>query len=40
MTGIDASDKNIKIAKIHSQKNGLSIDYKNKSPEKLRLRKI
>ena len=35
MTGIDASDKNIKIAKIHSEKNGLSIDYKNKSPEQL-----
>ena len=36
VTGIDASDKNIKIAKIHSEKNGLSIDYINKSPEQLK----
>ena len=27
VTGIDASGKNIKIAKIHSKKNNLKIDY-------------
>ncbi len=35
ITGIDASDKNIKVAKIHSQKSGLKINYLNKSPEQL-----
>ena len=35
VTGIDASEKNIKIAKLHSKKNGLQIDYINKSPENL-----
>ena len=35
VTGIDASEKNIKIAKIHSQKNKLKINYFNKSPEQL-----
>ena len=35
VTGIDASEKNIKIAKIHSKKNGLKIKYLNKSPEQL-----
>jgi 2-polyprenyl-6-hydroxyphenyl methylase/3-demethylubiquinone-9 3-methyltransferase len=35
VTGIDASEKNIKVAKIHSQKNKLKIDYFNKSPEQL-----
>ena len=34
VTGIDASDKNIKIAKIHSKKNNLQIDYFCSSPEK------
>ena len=36
VTGIDASEKNIKIAKIHSEKNNLKIDYLNKSPEQLK----
>ena len=35
VTGIDASEKNIKIAKIHSEKNKLKINYINKSPEQL-----
>ena len=35
VTGIDASEKNIKIAKIHSQQSNLKINYKNKSPEQL-----
>ena len=34
-TGIDASEKNIKIAKIHSKKSKLKINYLNKSPEQL-----
>ncbi len=34
VTGIDASDKNIKIAKLHSKKNNLQIDYFCSSPEK------
>ncbi len=33
VTGIDASEKNIKIAKLHSEKNGLQINYLNTSPE-------
>ena len=35
VTGIDASEKNIKIAKLHSNKSKLDIDYLNKSPEDL-----
>ena len=35
VTGIDASDKNIKIARTHSEKNNLKINYINKSPEEL-----
>ena len=34
VTGIDASDKNIKVAKLHSEKNNLHIDYFCSSPEK------
>ena len=34
LTGIDASFKNIEIAKIHAKKNGLKIKYLNTSPEK------
>ena len=34
VTGIDASEKNIKVAKLHSKKNDIFIDYKNLSPEK------
>jgi 2-polyprenyl-6-hydroxyphenyl methylase / 3-demethylubiquinone-9 3-methyltransferase len=35
VTGIDASEKNINVAKLHSKKNGLQINYLNTSPEKL-----
>ena len=34
VTGIDASDKNIKVARLHSKKNNLQIDYFCSSPEK------
>ena len=36
VTAIDASEKNIKIAKLHSKKNNLKIRYLCSSPEKLR----
>ena len=39
VTGIDASDKNIKIAKLHSKKNKLKINYLCSSPEKLKTMK-
>ena len=39
VTGIDASDKNIKIAKLHSKKNKLKINYFCSSPEKLKITK-
>ena len=35
VTGIDASEKNIKVAKLHSKKNNLKIRYLCSSPEKL-----
>ena len=35
VTGIDASEKNIKVAKLHSKKNNLNIKYLNSSPENL-----
>ena len=35
VTGIDASEKNIKVANIHSKKNKLNIRYISKSPEQL-----
>tara|TARA_B100000989_G_scaffold278528_1_gene240397 strand:+ start:1127 stop:1855 length:729 start_codon:yes stop_codon:yes gene_type:complete len=35
VTGIDASEKNINVAKLHSKKNGLQINYLNTSPENL-----
>ena len=34
VTGIDASDRNIKIAKMHLEKSKLNIDYYCSSPEK------
>ena len=37
ITGIDASIKNIKIAKLHAKKNGLKINYICSSPEKLKI---
>jgi len=39
VTGIDASDKNIKIAKLHSKINKLKINYLCSSPEKLKIEK-
>ncbi len=36
VTGIDASQKNIKIAKMHAEKNNLKINYLNNSPEQLK----
>ncbi len=35
VTGIDASEKNIEVAKLHSKKSGLQINYLQTSPEKL-----
>ena len=35
VTGIDASEKNIKVAYLHSKKNNLNINYQHKSPEQL-----
>ena len=35
VTGIDASEKNVRVASLHSKKNGLDIKYINSSPEKL-----
>ena len=35
MTGIDASDKNIEVAKLHSKEMGLNINYIQCAPEKL-----
>ena len=35
VTGIDAAEKNIKIASLHSKKENLKINYLNKSPEQL-----
>ena len=35
VTGIDASEKNIKVATIHSRKNKLDINYIKMSPEQL-----
>ena len=39
VTGIDASSKNINIAKLHSKKNNLKINYLCSSPEKLNYKK-
>ena len=39
VTGIDASIKNIKIAKLHAKKNRLKINYLCSSPEKLKTNK-
>ena len=39
ITGIDASIKNIKIAKLHAKRNGLKINYICSSPEKLKITK-
>ena len=39
VTGIDATRKNINIAKIHAKKNKLKINYVTASPEKLKIKK-
>ena len=39
VTGIDASRKNINIAKLHAKKNKLNIKYLCSSPEKLKIKK-
>ena len=39
VTGIDASEKNIKVAKLHSKKNKLKINYLCSSPERLKVKK-
>jgi len=39
VTGIDASSKNINIAKLHAKKNRLKINYLCSSPEKLKIQK-
>ena len=36
VTGIDASEKNIKVAALHAKKNQLNINYLNKSPEQMK----
>jgi|TARA_B110000914_G_scaffold223411_1_gene238837 2-polyprenyl-6-hydroxyphenyl methylase/3-demethylubiquinone-9 3-methyltransferase len=35
VTGIDASERNIQVAKLHAKKNNLNIDYLNTVPENL-----
>jgi len=39
VTGIDASNKNINIAKLHAKKNKLNINYICSSPENLKIKK-
>ena len=39
VTGIDASNKNISIAKLHAKKKNLKINYLCSSPEKLKIQK-
>ena len=36
VTGIDASEKNIKVAQLHSEKNNLNIRYINNSPDEFK----
>ena len=38
VSGIDASEKNISIAKLHAKKNNLNIDYKCISPENFNIK--
>ena len=38
VTGIDASEKNIQIAKLHAKKNNLNIKYLSTSPENFKTR--
>ena len=39
VTGIDASNKNIQVAKYHLKKSKLKINYYNSSPENLKIKK-
>ena len=39
VTGIDASEKNIKVAKLHAKEMGLNINYIQCSPENLKIKK-
>ena len=39
VTGIDASNKNINIAKLHAKKNKIKINYLCSSPENLKIKK-
>ena len=39
VTAIDASKKNIEVAKFHAKKNNLKINYSCSSPEKLNIKK-
>ena len=39
VVGIDASDKNINVAKLHAKKNNLKIEYLCTSPEKFKTEK-
>ena len=39
VTGVDASNKNIKIAKLHAKQMNLKIDYISCAPEKLKIKK-
>ena len=39
VTGIDASNKNINIAKLHAKKNKLKINYLCSSPENIKIKK-
>ena len=36
VTGIDAAEKNIRVASLHSKKSNLKINYLNRSPEELK----
>ena len=38
VTGIDASEKNVNVAKLHSKKNNLKINYFCSSPENLKVK--
>ena len=38
VTGIDASEKNIQVAKLHAKKNNLNIKYLSTSPENFKTR--
>ena len=35
VTGIDAGEKNIEVAKLHAQQSGLTIDYRAATPEQI-----